>query len=62
MSTVKANPASGSGGGSDDVDVDEYAVVPVLLELEICLTNCPKTLHDLCRSSMNLVFMVASFE
>ena len=29
--TVKASPASGSGGVSDDVYVDGYAVVPVFI-------------------------------
>ena len=44
---VEANHASifGVGGGSDDMDVDEPAIVPV--ELETCLMKCPKTLHDL---------------
>jgi hypothetical protein len=45
--TVEANHASifGVGGGSDDMDVDEPAVVPVVLETR--LMKCPKTLHDL---------------
>ena len=45
--TVEANHASifGVGGGSDDMDVDEPAIVPVVLETR--LMKCPKTLHDL---------------
>jgi hypothetical protein len=45
--TVEDNCASilGVGRGSDDMDVDALAVVPVVLET--CLMKCPETLHDL---------------
>ena len=47
--SVEANHASilvvGGGNGSDDMDMDAPAVIPVVLETR--LTKSPKTLHDL---------------
>ena len=47
--SVEANRASilvvGGGNGSDDMDMDAPAVIPVVLETR--LTKSPKTLHDL---------------